>query len=255
MFIEWNKNLEIGDPVVDSEHRYLIQLINNFYELFEKQGFKGNFANVFTHLARYVRTHFENEESLMVAIAYPDLENHRKQHEELIEQSMELSEQYLDGSETIRKETLIFLKDWALHHISETDMKIRAFLKGERPPELTNTPAYADSSRPEFKKCTLCGKTWQTFDDLKHDSSKSLKGCQMDSTNHLYNLILFNCSCETTLAVSIRDFATKTDIPFIINKRSRSGKRPSYCLKTGKESLCLEKCACSYTQKILTALR
>ena len=55
MFIEWNKNLEIGDPVVDSEHRYLIQLINNFHELFEKQGFKGSFANVFTHLARYVR--------------------------------------------------------------------------------------------------------------------------------------------------------------------------------------------------------
>lgn len=254
MFIQWSEKLEIGDPVVDSEHRYLSKLINNLQEQFEagKEGI--SLAKVFTHLAKYVRVHFENEEALMEAINFPGLEEHRKEHKELVAQAMELSEQYMEGEGSITIETLEFLKDWAVDHIAGSDMKIKEFLKGERPPSLTSTPAYAAHSGPEFKVCSLCGKKWQTFEELKNDKDKVLKGVQLDLTNHLYNLVLFNCACDTTLGMFIKEFVTNTDIAFEIEEHREPEQRPGHCLKAEEGGPCLEKCACHYTRQVLQAL-
>jgi len=255
MLLEWNESLEIGDPVVDSEHRYLAQLINNLEEQFSagKEGL--SLAKVFTHLANYVRVHFENEEALMAAINFPGLAGHQKGHKELLEQAMDLSDRYMEGEESVTDETLEFLKNWAVDHIAVTDMRIKAFLKGNRPPSLTTTPAFADHSGPEFKVCTLCGKSWHTFDELKNDREKVLKGVQIDLTNHLYNLIFFNCSCDTTLGMFIKEFIPRTDIPFEIEEHSGEGQRPTYCLKADGDGPCLDNCACQYTWKILEALK
>lgn len=253
MFLEWSEQLEIGDPVVDSEHRYLIQLIVNLHEQYNRDNLSSSLAHVFTHLAMYVKIHFENEEKLMEAIGYPDLEEHRKLHQDLVEQAVELSEQYMDGSETITVETINFLKKWAISHIIDSDMKIRHFLKGRRPPELNTVPAFAIRSGAEFKKCSFCGKIWKTFYNLIADDDILLKGCQLDMTNHLYNLIMFNCSCDTTLAMFLKEFITQTDIPFVINEHEDINHRPEYCLKKNN-SICLERCACAYTSQILSAI-
>ena len=254
MFIEWSTALEIGDPVVDSEHRYLAQLINNLHEQYESGTLEGNLARVFTHLAKYVRVHFENEEALMAAVGYPELQAHQAEHRKLVEQAMALSEEYLDGSDTITEETIQFHKEWALTHISGTDMKIRDYLSGERPQHLSDIPAFANSSGPEFKKCTLCGKIWHTFDELKNDDTKVLKGCQPDLTNHLYNLVMYNCTCGTTLAMFLKEFVPHTDIPFVIDEHTDPHHRPEVCLKSDTTAPCLEKCACSYTHQLLAAL-
>jgi len=254
MFMHWSESLEIGDPVVDSEHRYLVQLINNLHEQFEAGQEGTSLAKLFTHLAKYVRVHFGNEETLMKAISFPGLAEHRVKHKELVDQTMELSEQYMEGEGCITEETVEFLKNWLLNHIAGSDMKIKEFLTGERPSSVTATPAFAAKSGSDFKVCTFCGKSWQTFDDLKNDREKVLKGLQRDSTNHLYNLIMFNCSCGTTLAMFIKEFVTQTDIPFEIEEHGGTGQRPAYCLKAEEGGLCLEKCACLYTRKILKAL-
>lgn len=254
MLIEWNENLEIGDPVVDSEHRYLAQLINNLHEQFEVGKTGLSLAKVFTHLAQYVRVHFENEEALMQAINFPGLVEHQAVHKDLVSQAMELSEQYMEGEEDVTAETVDFLKNWAVDHIVGEDMEIKRFLKGERPPSLPSTPAYASHSGPEFKVCSLCGKKWQTFEDLKNDKEKVLKGVQQDPTNQLYNLILFNCSCDTTLGMFLKEFVNLTDIPFEIEEHDNTGERPPYCIIKKEGESCLEKCICKYTQQVLEAL-
>lgn len=254
MPFKWSKSLEIGDPLVDSEHRYLVELVNNLNEQFEA-GKKGvSLAKVFTHLVNYVRIHFENEEALMAAIDFPELKEHQVKHQELVSQAMQLSNDYMEGEEDITLETVEFLKKWAVDHIAGTDMKIKPFVKAGRPLSLTTTPAFAASTGPEFKVCTLCGKDWKKFDDLINDQEKVIKGVQADLTNHLYNLILFDCSCGTTLALSVKELVTKVDIPFEIEEHLNSDQRPSYCLKAEDEGICLEKCACKYTKQVLDIL-
>lgn len=253
MPLQWSDQLEIGDPIVDSEHRYLVQLIVNLHEQYTSGKVPEKLAGVFTHLAMYVKTHFENEEKLMEAVGYPELEQHRELHRGLVSQAVELSEQYMDGSETISEEVISFLESWAVDHISDSDMKIGKFLRGKPIPDLNLVPAFAIRSGSEFKKCTFCGKTWDTFEDLKSDDEIVLKGCQLDQSNHLYNLILFDCGCETTLGMFINEFMTRTDIPFVINEREDTSRRPDYCLRNVGDE-CLPKCACAYTGQILDAL-
>jgi hemerythrin len=254
MSFDWNRSLEIGDSVVDSEHRYLLQLIYNMHEQYERGTLAESLAGLFAHLAHYARNHFTNEEALMSAIGYPHLDEHQQEHSQLVEQAMELSEQFIDGEKTVTRDTIEFLRRWAIKHIAGSDMRIRAFLKGARPPQLTDTPAFATRSGPEFKTCTFCGKTWKTFGDLARDPDKTVIGCQVDLTNHLYNLVMFNCSCQTTLAMFLKELATETDIPFVIDEHEDPSQRPAHCMKQDKATPCLARCACAYTKQVLDAL-
>lgn len=254
MLIEWNERLEIGHPLIDSEHRYLIRLINNLYEQYIAGKLSSHLAEVFTHLAKYVHVHFENEEALMKEIGYPELSEHQEEHRKLIDQAINLSEKFMDGSETVTDETILFLQDWALHHISESDMKIKKFLKGVHHKASHGIPAFVDEEGPEFKKCSMCGKMWHSFEELQSDSDIELLGCMIDCTNHLYNLILFNCTCHTTLGMLLKEFIPVTDFPFVIEEHTDSSDRTVYCLKDEGEP-CLEKCSCRYTSQILEALK
>lgn len=254
MFIHWSRKLEIGDPIVDSEHRYLIELINNFHQQFHTNHREQNLISVFNHLANYVRVHFENEEALMHAIEYPDLSEHRRIHEKLIQQVIALSEDFIDGEKNVTENLLEFLKQWALNHIAETDLKIRKYLSDERPSSLTARPAFSTGSGSDFKSCTLCGKKWPTYREFKDDPNKVLKGVQSDQTNHLYNLILFNCSCGTTLGMFLKEFIPVADIPFEIEAHSGSEDVPEYCLNKELGGRCLKKCACKYTSQLVATL-
>ncbi len=255
MPIEWCESLELREPVVDSEHRYLVQLINNLHEKFEAGIQADNLAKVFSHLLNYVRVHFENEEALMEAINYPDISEHRKKHQELMDQALELSDLYMEREKDITIDTLEFLDKWVVGHIAGFDMKIKEFLKGERPPSITTTPAYANQSTKSFKTCTFCGKNWDTFDELKKDGDKEVKGIQADMTNHLYNLILFNCSCGTTLALMVKELVTIIEIPFEIEEHDdNTDNQPDYCLKTKEGAECLARCICKYSKQIVEIL-
>lgn len=254
MLVEWSERLELGDPVVDSEHRYLVELINNLHEQQARGALQENLARVFTHLAHYVRVHFANEEALMAAVGYPQLKEHREQHRQLLKESMALSERYMEGRGAVTEDTLAFLRAWTFDHIAESDMKIRDYWGGERPSQLTRVPAFAAHSGTAFKVCSMCGKSWRTFAELKSDKSKVMRGYQLDRTNHLYNLILFNCTCGTTLALFLKQFLPEADIPFVIDEHAEPGHRPAWCLRSAPGGPCLPKCACSYTQRILEAM-
>jgi len=254
MLIEWSDLVEIGDPVVDAEHRYLTQLINNLFEQHES-GKEVDLGKVFTHLTKYIRVHFDNEEALMAKIGYPQLEEHRGLHRKIIQQCMDLGEEYLDDSESVTKDMFEFLRAWWVGHIGEADTAMKPYLEGERPADLNVTPAFAGGAGPGFKKCTMCAKSWASFEELAADTSKVVKGCQIDETNHLYNLIMFNCSCDTTLAVFLSEIVTKADIPFVITDHEDPSQRPSFCMKREKRGPCLSKCACAYTRQVLDALQ
>jgi len=255
VLIAWSKIVEIGHPVVDAEHRYLTQLINNFFDQYEAGKGHVDLSRLFTHLTKYIRVHFRNEEALMQAVDYPYFEPHRKLHERLVKQCMELSEEYLDGEEAAPEHMFAFLKEWWVGHISESDTTIQPYVDKTAPVVLDVTPAFAGDGDhgPEFKKCTMCGKVWHSFEELAADPDKIVKGCQIDLTNHLYNLIMFNCSCNTTLAMFVSELVPQTDIPFVITNNGPSVV-PSYCMKENKNEPCLDKCACSYTRQVLEAL-
>lgn len=255
MLLEWQSKLNIGVPVIDAEHRYLVALANNLHDSLNADGSSDHLAELFAHLIKYVGRHFRNEEALMKAIAYPAITEHKKQHELLEDKTSDLSELFLTEGDRVSADTMDLLRDWLFIHVMSEDQEIAAFLSGKSlPDDCEYVPAYAQLSDSVFKQCTLCKKTWKTFDDLVADKDKTAICCMADEVNEYYNLILFNCSCGTTLAIQLAEFVDNCDMSFSFAKPEDCDPPPAYCLRTGTSEKCIRQCACAYTSKILDLL-
>jgi hemerythrin len=122
-FFEWSDEYSVGVSSIDRQHKKLIEIINTLYE--SMQAGQGEFAlgRTLDDLASYARTHFRFEENLLETKGYPDLALHKKVHEGLYEQVMDLASQYKAGKTALSIQTGTFLKNWLANHILNTDMK------------------------------------------------------------------------------------------------------------------------------------
>ncbi len=129
MFVQWNRTLAIGVPKVDNEHKHLVDVLNAFYRAFQAGVAREKVFAVLNMLLRYAEIHFRNEEALMEAANYPELQEHRKEHERLIEEVFDLNARCEVGKTEITFETMEFLKHWLLDHILAEDKKLRDYFE------------------------------------------------------------------------------------------------------------------------------
>ena len=120
--ITWSDELSVGIQEIDEQHKILVDLLNNLYRAIHEH--HGNEATITTlnDLIEYTRIHFAVEESLMRVLDYPDYEEHKRHHEQLISQIHGLSEKVASGKH-VGFELLHFLKNWLTRHILEEDME------------------------------------------------------------------------------------------------------------------------------------
>ncbi|MBN2628272.1 MAG: hemerythrin family protein [Spirochaetales bacterium] len=255
MKIEWNHSFEIHIPLIDAEHKYLVRLFNDFCGEFENNTLEKKLYRVFTHLEEYIKKHFANEEELMAVIGYPDREKQKKEHKTLLKDLRILSEQYLGESRSITADTMGFLKTWVYDHIIILDTEIGSYLRDHPLSwDWRGKAVFSEEGSTIFKHCTMCGKVWQTYEDFLRDGSKRVIGLTVDESNSMYNIIMANCSCGTTLGFLLSDFIGESEIPFVMEEGNHRGKAPAYCLKEDKNTPCRSKCACRYTSQILSEL-
>jgi hemerythrin len=69
--IKWQPAFETGIPVVDADHRALIDQINGLSDALREGAAKEKLAASLVFLNRYVREHFQREESIMQVARCP----------------------------------------------------------------------------------------------------------------------------------------------------------------------------------------
>ena len=128
-FLEWDDSMSVGVESFDAQHKELIATIDEFAQaFFDGQG--GQVLSViFSRLIAFMKTHFQEEENLMVQYGYEDFYAHREEHKELVRKLNELQVRHDEGDRSVPSETFNFLKVWFLHHVLQTDMKYRDFFK------------------------------------------------------------------------------------------------------------------------------
>ena len=83
LFLIWTKDLEIGIPILDEQHRGLASIVNSlFYCMGNGRGGKVLHPTI-SILELYARIHFEVEEGLMRTIGFAGLSKHAAAHEKL----------------------------------------------------------------------------------------------------------------------------------------------------------------------------
>lgn len=123
----WSDKLCVGIEEIDAQHRVLVDLVNELHRaIHERQGSEVG-REILGRLVEYTRIHFTVEESLMRVLGYPDYEEHKKHHTQLIEQVNNLHKKVIQGQQ-VSFELLHFLRVWLSKHIMEEDREYVPFM-------------------------------------------------------------------------------------------------------------------------------
>jgi len=72
--------------------------------------------------------HFKHEERLMLKYDYPEFEDHKEDHKELIDSSRELQKKFVSQGKILTNEDIEYLELWLTRHILTTDMRLGQYL-------------------------------------------------------------------------------------------------------------------------------
>ncbi len=120
----WDDSYNIGVPAIDEQHRELLMRASDVIAATTREG--QTLSTI--RLYQYTRTHFSHEEDLMRSLAYPDIDAHVKQHDVLISQLNQFS-QNIAKNNLIKADLEEFISLWFLTHIATFDTKLATFLK------------------------------------------------------------------------------------------------------------------------------
>ena len=126
--INWLPKYNIGNDIIDRQHQFLIDILN---EVIEKRKNNMNLEEikiVFTKLIQYANFHFHDEEELMLKVEYPNYHEHKLKHKEFIDKLARVNEEILMENKYVSFEILIFLAEWFLNHIQIMDKNLAPYL-------------------------------------------------------------------------------------------------------------------------------
>lgn len=119
----WNSNLSVNVQQFDTEHKKLIDLVNQLHDAMKGGRGKDAIGGVLKSLVDYTQRHFAAEEALMKMQGYPDFEAHKKEHNTLVLQVLDFKKAFEAGKAVLSQELLNFLRDWVASHIQSVDRK------------------------------------------------------------------------------------------------------------------------------------
>lgn len=131
----WNENLQTGLPVIDEQHRRLVELLNKLAAHLAYGADNPEMEIVFGELTSYAQYHFKTEEDVWNEYLPADgmTVSHAKTHRDFVSEVLELrARQRTLATEKMIEEIVVFLTHWLAFHILETDKhmaKIVLFIK------------------------------------------------------------------------------------------------------------------------------
>jgi hemerythrin len=130
MELTWSKKMSVGNELLDSEHRDIFHLVNEVEGSIRAKD-SARFAEALKHLEDVTRRHFQSEARIAQALDY-SFEQHHLEHQYILKEMRSLNRQLAahqgNWSESIAEHYFQFLSSWAVDHIDEDDMKMKAFL-------------------------------------------------------------------------------------------------------------------------------
>ena len=126
--LSWSDQYLIGNSTIDTEHRELFRLINEFHDRWIEKRNLQDIAIVLNQLVVYVQTHFTHEENIMEEAGYPRLAEHQAIHEAMVKTIFDLRQSFESGNSRLEMDTMKFVKAWLVDHILKNDYLFRDFL-------------------------------------------------------------------------------------------------------------------------------
>ena len=126
-YMVWDSTFDVGVPVIDSQHRRIVDYINQLHRATEGRD-KAAVVDVLEQLVEYTVAHFGFEEAMQEQGGYPHREAHKKSHESFARKIHGYQERCESG-EDVADKLLEELRQWLINHIQKEDADFAPYLK------------------------------------------------------------------------------------------------------------------------------
>ncbi|MBT4890951.1 MAG: hemerythrin family protein [Rhodospirillales bacterium] len=121
--LEWRDEYLLGIDELDFEHKDLFRRLNELHEELvqdnDKERVSGSLGGIYARLD----AHFALEENYMREKKYAGYEQHKKQHDNFLDELREVSDKLLSSGIDIEERNVLEskLQGWVLNHFTTTD--------------------------------------------------------------------------------------------------------------------------------------
>lgn len=130
MRVEFEKSLETGNEMIDSQHKELISRIDQLLESCEDGNAQVKAVKMLDYLLDYTEFHFGEEEKLQEEIHFPAIESHKEKHGEFkqaVKELQEMLEEEEGPTEAFVAQVQKNVVDWLFDHIKVFDRAVAEY--------------------------------------------------------------------------------------------------------------------------------
>jgi hemerythrin len=122
-YYSWTSDLDVNVDIMNNQHKKLIRIMEELYQLNERQANKLAILDKLDELNLYARKHFQDEEQYMASVGYKDLERHSIVHQQLSQELSRHTEAFRLHFDQLSNDFFHFLRHWLTAHIRHIDAK------------------------------------------------------------------------------------------------------------------------------------
>lgn len=122
--IAWDEKFSVGIASVDHEHRELIGLINETYDRLRRPDADITVPDFLGEIYTRISAHFALEEKLMRASRYVHFQEHKADHERLLDEIRDIMDDYEDKRDFDAEHFAQRLGAWFTGHFRTHDARL-----------------------------------------------------------------------------------------------------------------------------------
>ena len=131
--IAFDDSLRTGFEDIDAQHRMFLDMLSELGTQITTGQHRQGLLDALQGMRVYAEGHFDDEEALMAAHTYPELQAHCRLHDTFRRMTGDLEGRIGDGLGLLSLETLEYLGAWFIGHIRNEDQRFAAFTRGQSP--------------------------------------------------------------------------------------------------------------------------
>jgi hemerythrin len=129
-FMVWNDHLSVGVEAIDADHKKIVGMVNELYDAILAGCGRKKLDTLLDRLVDYTRYHFAREEELLTRTGYPDVAEHKREHDEMATWMNTAWHRYHNSSAIAPSlDAINYLTDWLYNHVLGADQKFAPHLK------------------------------------------------------------------------------------------------------------------------------
>jgi hemerythrin-like metal-binding protein len=126
--IEWKDEFNTGIADIDHEHEELIGLINELYRRVSEGESKMTVLDFLGEIDAKISAHFALEERIMRDKHYDEYQDHKADHERLLEEIRDIMDDCEDNAQFDREAFAQRLSAWFTNHFKTQDARLHKHL-------------------------------------------------------------------------------------------------------------------------------